>query len=106
MRTQDTFLAFWNENQEFSSVDRRKSAAIANPKLHPGIRVGRVQQAEEEGNIRQGPASTQPGLRFTLSVYRRARIYHRAFFEHFGFPLSEKIWLFLSGSLIPWRRFS
>jgi len=39
MRTQDTFLGFWNENQEFSSVDRRKPLAIASLKLHPGIRA-------------------------------------------------------------------
>jgi len=31
--------AFWTENREFSSVDRRKPLAIASLKLHPGIRA-------------------------------------------------------------------
>ena len=50
MRTQDTFLGFWNENQEFSSVDRRKPAAIANPKIHPGIpRCGACNRQKKKG---------------------------------------------------------
>jgi hypothetical protein len=88
--------AFWTENREFSSVDRR----TRRPEFQPRpLRFSACNRQKGNGKLVHRPGLRQPGLRFIMSVYRRRRISHRAFFEHFGFPAPEKIWWFSSGSI-------
>jgi hypothetical protein len=88
--------AFWTENREFSSVDRR----TRRPEFQPRpLRCSACNRQKGKGKLVHRPGLSQPGLLSILSVYRRTRISHRAFFEHFGFPAPEKIWWFSSGSI-------
>jgi hypothetical protein len=88
--------AFWTENREFSSVDRRRGRPEFQPRP---LRCSACNRQKGKGKLVHSPGLSRPGLRFTVSVYRRTRISHRAFFEHFGFPAPEKIWWFSSGSI-------
>ena len=52
MRTQDTFLGFWNENQECSSVDRRKPAGNREPQTSPRHpRCGACNRQKKKGIV-------------------------------------------------------
>jgi hypothetical protein len=66
-----------------------------------------VAQSAKSGRSPQNPfpPASFSGSRtqFALSVYRRAPVFHHAFFEHFEFPRAKKIWWF-PVALIP-RRF-
>jgi len=70
------------------------------PEFQPRpLRCSACNRQKGNGKLVHRPGLRQPGLRFIMSVYRRRRISHRAFFEHFGFPAPAKIWWFSSGSI-------
>jgi hypothetical protein len=86
------FRVFQVGGRPLSSVDRR-----SKPRCNAGVNLNLAPaKVSEESGIKAESSSSHKFEtfkgRFGLSVDRRAAVFHRAFFEHFGFPPAKKIW--------------
>jgi hypothetical protein len=89
-----TSILFWVFQvgvRPLSSVDRR-----SEPRCNAGVNLNLPPaKVSEESGIQAESSSShkfETFKRFSLSVNRRAAVFHRAFFEDFGFPPAKKIW--------------
>jgi hypothetical protein len=105
MRTQDNFLGFWNENQEFSSVDRRNRWPCEPQIFTPGIRaVACNRQKEKEISSRPRFNPTSPALHLVgipTGAYLSSRVFRTLWISS-----SIKNMVVPERVAIPWRRFS
>jgi hypothetical protein len=79
-----------------SSVDRR-----SEPQCNAGVNLNLPPaKVSEESGIKAESSSSHKyetfKPRFSLSVDRREVVFHRAVFEHLGFPPAKKIWWAIS----------
>ena len=91
MRTQDTFLGVSGMRiGSFRRLTDETQLAIANLKFHPASPPWRVQQAEEEGNIRQGPGSAPDQACGSSCRYTDGRAFFTARFSNTSDFLLQK----------------